>query len=417
MAAHLDSRGCSALDFTGLAQKNGAVMSHVRIAPQPEDIASVRITSGGADLILGCDIVVAASETALNRVDRGVTRAFVNADLQPTASFVQNPDIDFEMSAIQATLRGAIGERNLDIIDATGIASTLMGDSIATNSFMLGFAFQKGAIPLSLEALLRAIEINGAAIEMNKQAFTWGRLAAHDMARVRGVIQFRTRAASPTRTLDEQIAYRAKFLSEYQDHTYADRYVAAVDTMRKAETAALPASAELTEAVAKNLFKLMAYKDEYEVARLYTDGSFAKKLAEKFDGDFRLKFYLAPPVFARRDKATGHLQKKEFGGWTIHAFRLLARLRFLRGTAYDPFGRSAERKAERKLIEDYLAMIEQRTAALKAEQIPLLARLARLPEMIRGYGHIKEENIGKARAEKVRLEAELENNRFAAAAE
>jgi indolepyruvate ferredoxin oxidoreductase len=417
MAAHLDGRGCSALDFTGLAQKNGAVMSHVRIAPQPEDIASVRIASGGADLILGCDIVVAASETALNRVDRGVTRAFVNADLQPTASFVQNPDLDFEMSAIQATLREAIGERNLDILDATGIASTLMGDSIATNSFMLGYAFQKGTIPLSLEALLRAIEINGAAIEMNKQAFTWGRLAAHDISRVRSVLQFRARAASPTRTLDETIAYRAKFLSEYQDQAYADRYLAAVDKVRKAEAAAVPAPNELTEAVAKNLFKLMAYKDEYEVARLYTDGSFTKKLSDKFDGGFRLKFYLAPPVFARRDKATGHLQKKEFGGWMIHAFRLLAKLKSLRGTAYDPFGRSAERKAERKLIEDYLAMIEQRTAALKPEQIPLLVRLARLPETIRGYGHIKDENIGKATAEKARLEADLENSRFAAAAE
>src|SRR6266481_2621376 len=416
MAAHLDGRGCSALDFTGLAQKNGAVMSHVRIAPAPEDIATVRIASGGADLILGCDIVVSAGTTALSRVERGVTKAIVNADLQPTASFVMNPDIDFEMNAMQGALRDAIGDKNLDILDATGIASALMGDSIATNAFMLGFAFQKGAIPLSLEAILRAIELNGAAIEMNKQAFSWGRLAAHDMARVRGVIQFRTRAASPTRTLDEQIAYRAKFLSEYQDQAYADRYLAAVDRMRKAEATASPTSSELTEAVAKNLFKLMAYKDEYEVARLYTDGSFAKKLGDKFDGDFRLKFYLAPPIFARHDKTTGHLQKKEFGGWMIHAFRLLARLKFLRGTAYDPFGRSAERKAERKLIEEYLAMIDQCSATLKAGHIPLLARLVRLPEMIRGYGHIKEENIGKAMAEQARLEAELENSRFAAAA-
>jgi indolepyruvate ferredoxin oxidoreductase len=252
---------------------------------------------------------------------------------------------------------------------------------------------------------------------MNKQAFTWGRLAAHDIARVRSVLQFRARAASPTRTLEEQIDYRATFLSEYQDQAYADRYLAAVDKVRKAETAASPASSELTEAVAKNLFKLMAYKDEYEVARLYTDGSFARKLSDKFDGDFRLKFHLAPPIFSGRDKTTGHLRKKEFGGWMIYAFRLLARLKSLRGTAYDPFGRSAERKAERQLIEDYLATIEQRTAMLKAEQIPLLARLARLPEMIRGYGHIKDENIAKAMAEKVRLEAELENNRFTAAAE
>jgi indolepyruvate ferredoxin oxidoreductase len=417
MAAHVDGRGCSALDFTGLSQKNGAVMSHVRIAPTPEDIAAVRITTGGADLILGCDIVVSTGATALSRVERGVTKSFVNADLQPTASFVQNPDIDFEMGAMQTALRDAVGERNLDIIDATGIAATLMGDSIATNPFMLGFAFQKGAIPLSLEALMRAIEINGAAVEMNKQAFTWGRLAAHDMARVRSVIQFRTRAAQPVRSLDEVIETRAKFLTDYQDQAYADHYRAMVAKARKAEAAAAPTSTELTEAVAKNLFKLMAYKDEYEVARLYTDGSFAKKLSDKFDGGYELKFYLAPPIFARRDPITGHLQKKEYGGWMVGAFRLLARLKFLRGTALDPFGRTAERKTERKLIEDYVAMIEQRIASLRPEQIPLLAKLARVPETIRGYGHIKEENIKKARAEQARLEAELDNTRFAAAAE
>jgi indolepyruvate ferredoxin oxidoreductase len=418
MAAHLDGRGCSALDFTGLAQKNGAVMSHVRIAPAPEDIATVRIASGGADLILGCDIVVSASATALSRVERGVTQAIVNADLQPTASFVMNPDIDFEMNSMQSALRDAIGDNNLDIIDATGIASALMGDSIATNAFMLGLAFQKGAIPLSLEAILRAIEINGAAIEMNKQAFSWGRLAAHDLARVRSVTQFRARAAAPaTRTLDETIAYRAKVLSDYQNQSYADLYLSSVAKVRSAETRAAPGSSELTEAVAKNLFKLMAYKDEYEVARLYTDGAFATKLGEKFGGDVRLKFHLAAPLLARRDKVTGHLQKKEYGGWIIHAFRLLARLKFLRGTAFDPFGYTAERKAERKLIDDYLAMIDQHVATLKGEQIPILASLARLPETIRGYGHIKEQSIDKAAAEKARLEADLENNRFAVAAE
>jgi indolepyruvate ferredoxin oxidoreductase len=416
MAAHVDGKGCSALDFTGLSQKNGAVMSHVRIAATPQDLATVRIANGGADLILGCDMVVSAGTTALSRVDRGVTKAFVNADLQPTASFVQNPDIDFELGAMQTTLREAIGERNLEIIDATGIAATLMGDSIATNPFMLGFAFQKGAIPLSLEALLRAIEINGAAVEMNKLAFTWGRLAAHDMSRIRSVLQFKSRASTPVKTLDEQIALRADFLTSYQNKAYADRYRGAVDKMRNAEAAAAPASTELTEAVAKNLFKLMAYKDEYEVARLYTDGSFAKKLSDKFDGNYQLKFYLAPPIFAKRDKS-GRLMKKEYGGWILNAFGWLAKLKFLRGTSFDPFGRTAERKMERQLVEDYFAMIDQRMASLKPQQIPLLVRIARIPETIRGYGHIKEENIKKATAEKARLEAELENSRFAAAAE
>jgi indolepyruvate ferredoxin oxidoreductase len=361
-------------------------------------------------------MVVSAGTTALSRVERGTTKAFVNADLQPTASFVQNPDIDFELGAMQTTLRDAIGERNLEILDATGIASALMGDSIATNPFMLGFAFQKGAIPLSLEALLRAIEINGAAIEMNKQAFSWGRLAAHDMSRVKSVIQFKSRAGAPAKTLDEQIALRADFLTAYQDKAYADRYLAAVNKVRGAESAAAPASTELTEAVAKNLSKLMAYKDEYEVARLYTDGSFAGKLSEKFDGDFKLKFHLAPPIFAQRDRS-GHLMKKEYGGWMLKAFGLLAKLKFLRGTAFDLFGRTAERKTERRLVEDYFAMIDQRTAVLRPEHIPLLARIARIPETIRGYGHVKEENIRKAAAERARLEADLENSRYAAAAE
>ena len=417
MAAHLDGRGCSALDFTGLAQKNGAVMSHVRIARTPEEIATVRIASGGADLILGCDIVVSASTAALSRAERGVTQAIVNADLQPTASFVMNPDIDFEMNAMQGALREAISENKLDIIDATGIASALMGDSIATNAFMLGFAFQKGAIPLSLEAILRAIEINGAAIEMNKQAFSWGRLAAYDLARVRSVTQFRARATAPARSLDDAIAHRAAFLVGYQDKAYADRYLATVSAARKAEAGAAPGSSDLAEAVAKNMFKLMAYKDEYEVARLYTDGSFADKLKTQFDGDFRMKFQLAPPLFARRDKVTGRPRKSEFGGWTIHLFRVLARLKFLRGTALDPFGYTRERKAERQLIADYEAMLRQRMPALQSRDLPTLIKLARIPETIRGYGYVKDESIRKAAQQRAHLLADLDNNRFAVAAE
>jgi indolepyruvate ferredoxin oxidoreductase len=252
---------------------------------------------------------------------------------------------------------------------------------------------------------------------MNKLAFTWGRLAAHDMARVRSVLQFKTKASASPQSLDDVIATRAQFLTGYQDKAYADRYLAAVAKVRKAETTAAPGSTELTEAIARNLFKLMAYKDEYEVARLYTDGSFAKKVSEKFDGDFSLKFHLAPPIFAKRDKATGRLQKQEFGGWVIHAFRLLARMKFLRGSALDLFGRTEERRTERKLVEDYLAMIDRRCASPKAAQIPLLAKLARVPETIRGFGHIKEANVKLAAAETARLEVELENTSFAAAAE
>ena len=258
--------------------------------------------------------------------------------------------------------------------------------------------------------------INVAAVEMNKQAFTWGRLAAHDMSRVRSVIQFKSRAVAPARALDEQIALRADFLVNYQDQAYADRYCAAVDKVRKAEAASVPSSTELTEAVAKNLFKLMAYKDEYEVARLYTDGSFAKKLGDKFDGDFKLKFYLAPPIFAKRDKS-GRLQKKEYGSWMMHAFRVLARLKSLRGTAFDPFGYSQERRTERKLISDYELTLAELLEKLDPHNHHLAVGIAAIPEKIRGFGHVKEANIKLAAAEKARLEAELENSRFAAAAE
>ena len=417
MAAHLEGKGCSSLDFTGLAQKNGAVMSHIRIAPAPEDISAVRIPPGGADLLLGCDIVVANSPAALSRVERGVTRGIVNADLQPTASFVMNPDINFEQAAMEDELRSAIGDQKLDILDATGIATTLMGDSIATNPFLLGYAFQKGSIPLSLEAIVKAIELNGVAVEMNKQAFLWGRLAAHDISRVRTATQSRSQPAKEITTLDELISNRSEFLKNYQNQAYADRYVQVVRQVGAAETKVAPRSIELTEAVARNLFKLMAYKDEYEVARLYSNGAFANKMAENFEGDFRLTYHLAPPLFASRDKITGRLRKKEYGGWIIHAFRILAGLKFLRGTTFDPFGYSAERQAERALIEDYEKTILRRVRSLQPAEIPIMTKLASLPESIRGYGHIKDQAIEKAAAERARLESDLDNRATAIAAE
>jgi indolepyruvate ferredoxin oxidoreductase len=406
MAAHVDGKACSTLDFTGLSQKNGAVMSHVRIAPSADDLSSVRIAPGNANLILGCDIVVATSATAISRAERGLTRAVVNADLQPTASFVINPDIDFEMGAMRDALNQAVTPDHLDVLDATGLATALMGDSIATNAFMLGFAFQRGAIPLSLEAIQKAIELNGAAIEMNRMAFAWGRLAAHDLQRVVSAARFKTSAATPAKkTLEETIAFRAKFLTDYQDEAYSRRYLAEVDRVRAAETKAAPGSTELAEAFAKGLFKLMAYKDEYEVARLYSDGEFAKALQAQFDGDPGLKVLLAPPLIARRDKVTGHLQKREFGPWIFKAFGLLAKLKGFRGTALDIFGYTAERKMERALPGEYTAMIFRHLDGKL--DLPRLVALARMPEVVRGYGHIKEANVARYRAECARIEGEI----------
>jgi len=407
MAAHVEGLACSTLDFTGLSQKNGAVMSHVRLAPSSDMLTTVRIAPGSANLILGCDIVVATSTTALSRAERGVTRAVVNVDLLPTASFVIDPDIDFEAGAMRDALNGAVTPGDLDILDATGLATALMGDSIATNAFMLGFAFQRGAIPLSLEAILKAIELNGAAIEMNKTAFSWGRLAAHDLQRVVSAARFKNAGAAPVkRTLDEAIAYRANFLTDYQDEAYAKRYLDDVARVRATEAAAAPGSQELTEAFAKGLFKLMAYKDEYEVARLYSDGEFAMALREQFDGNPELKVLLAPPLLAQRDPVTGRLQKREFGPWVFKAFGMLARLKGLRGTAFDIFGYTAERKMERALPVEYAAMILRHLDG-KPLDLPRLVALAKTADLVRGYGHVKEANVARYRTESARLQSAI----------
>ena len=408
MAAHVEGLACSTLDFTGLSQKNGAVMSHVRIAPSADDLANVRIGPGSANLILGCDIVVATSVTALSRAERGLTRAVVNADLLPTASFVIDPDIDFQAGTMREALNEAVSAADLDILDANGLATALMGDSIATNSFMLGFAFQRGAIPLSLEAIMKAIDLNGAAIDMNKLAFSWGRLAAHDLQRVISAARFRNSGAQPAkRTLDESIAFRAKFLTDYQDEAYSKRYLSEVERVRAAEAKSSPGSHELTEAFAKGLFKLMAYKDEYEVARLYSDGEFAKALREQFDGNPDVKVSLAPPLLAERDPVTGRLQKREFGRWIFRAFDILARFKSLRGTKLDPFGYTSERRMERALPGEYSAMMFRQLDKAKPHDWPRLVALAKSAELVRGYGHIKEANVAKYRTECARLEASI----------
>ena len=404
MAAHLEGKGCSTLDFTGLAQKNGAVMSHIRIAPQPEDIHAVRIAAGGANLLLGCDMVVAAAPNALSRVERDVTRAVVNSYVAPTAAFIGDGDMDFGAEAMHRAIRSTAGESNTDFIDGTGLATALLGDSIATNLFMVGYALQKGLIPLSLESIERAIELNNVAVETNKRTLAWGRLAAHDRAAVE-------RAARPLmreekqveKTLADLVAHRVDFLTRYQDAAYAAQYKGFVDEVAKAEAAKAKGRSGLTEAVAKSLFKLMAYKDEYEVARLYTDGDFLKKLNAQFEGDFKLEFQLAPPLFARRDPVSGELQKRAYGPWMFRAFKLLAQFKGLRGGRFDIFGHTAERRMERQLIEDYRKLIGELVAGLSTHNHAMAVQIATLPEQIRGYGHVKEQSLQKVKAREANL--------------
>jgi indolepyruvate ferredoxin oxidoreductase len=404
MAAHLEGKGCTVLDFTGLAQKNGAVMSHVRLAPAPEDLHAVRIAAGGANLVLGCDMVVAASPAALSRIEPGITKAVINGYMTPVAAFVLNGDMDLGAEAMMKSIRDAAGDDATSFVDGTGLATALLGDSIATNLFMLGYAWQKGLLPLSLDALMRAIELNGVAVETSKRTFAWGRLAAHNLGAVQA-------AAKPTlrvertvaRSLNEIVAKRVELLTDYQNRAYADRYSAFVDKVAKAAKAKAPGRSGLAEAVAKSLYKLMAYKDEYEVARLYTDGAFAAKVAQQFEGDYRLTFHLAPPLFAERDATTGQLKKREYGAWVLPAFRFLASLKKLRGGTFDVFGYTAERKMERRLIGEYQATIEQVLATLDQNNHSLAVQIAEVPESMRGFGHIKEKNVKAAKEREASL--------------
>jgi indolepyruvate ferredoxin oxidoreductase len=411
MAAHLEGKGCTVLDISGLAQKNGAVMSHVRLAPQPEDLYAVRVAAGGADVLLACDPVVAASPAALSRIQSGATKAVINSHAQPTAAFIVKPDIDFETAKMLHAIKTAAGDSGADSIDATGLAAALMGDSIAANLFMLGYAFQKGLLPLTLAAIARAIELNGVAVDANKRSFAWGRLAAHDRAQVEALVRgaLRDDPTPEPQSLDTLVERRAALLKDYQNAAYAQRYRNIVRTIRVAEAKLARGFSGLAEATARNLFTLMAYKDEYEVARLYTDGAFMKKLQRQFDGDFTLDYHLAPPLLARRDPATGEPKKRAFGPWMRHVFKLLAWLRPLRGTALDIFGYTRERRMERRLIADYEALIRELATSLSPDNHALAIELASLPAKMRGFGHIKARNVESAKACEAELLALLRN--------
>ncbi|HTT36567.1 MAG TPA: indolepyruvate ferredoxin oxidoreductase family protein [Burkholderiales bacterium] len=405
MAAHLEGKGISALDMTGMSQKNGAVTSHVRIARSPEDIRAQRIATGEADLILGCDMLTAGALDAISKTKPGKTVAVINTYEQPPGQFAQQPDWQFPASQVRALIEESVGGR-AHFLDATRLATALMGDSIATNLFMLGFAFQKGLVPLGEASILRAIELNGVAIDSNKLSFHWGRRAAIDLQQVEQIaLPGKPVVVQMPQTLDALIARRVAFLTEYQNAGYARRYHALVDKVRRAE-AAVSSTDSLARAVAKYFFKLMAYKDEYEVARLYTGGAFQRRLGEAFEGSFKLKYHLAPPLLAKRD-AQGRLMKSEYGAWMGLAFKAVARLRFLRGTALDPFGMTEERRMERRLIDDYERSLSLLSGTLTAGNVALVVELASLPEQIRGFGHVKLSNTEKARERWSAIEREL----------
>ncbi|MFC4728406.1 indolepyruvate ferredoxin oxidoreductase family protein [Coralloluteibacterium thermophilus] len=410
MAGHLENKGATVLDQTGLAQKGGAVTTHIRIAARPSDIHAVRIAAGEADLVLGCDMVVVNDYWALSKIRPERSEVVLNTYEAMPGSFTMKPDLQFPSRGIVEAVRVALGGREPVQVDATKLATALMGDAIASNLFMLGVAWQRGLVPLSFESLMRAIELNGAAVEMNQRAFAWGRLAAIDPEAVREAAGLASPKAIPVATsihadplddaalshsLDESIARRERFLTDYQNAGYARRYTDLVARVRAAEAAASAGSTALTAAVARSAFKLMAYKDEYEVARLYTQSDFRRKIAEQFEGDVKLRFHLAPPLLAKKD-AEGRLTKKEYGGWVYGAFGLLAKLKGLRGTPFDVFGYTHERREERRLVAEYFETIDELLRTLDAGNLGLAVEIAALPERIRGFGHVKEANMAKA---------------------
>ena len=404
MAGHLEGRGVSVLDMTGLAQKNGAVISHLRFAKRPEDIHAARIAAGGADLLLGCDIVAAGSLESLAKLRAGHSRAVINSHETMTAEFTQRPDMEFPEQGLIEAIASATGEGAAEFMDAGSLATAILGDSIATNLFMVGYAWQKGLVPLGRAAIERAIDLNGVAVDFNKQAFLWGRRAAHDLATVRRVAMPERQAEETApASLDETIARRVGELTAYQDAAYAKRYSALVGRVRDAEAKSAKGLSGLAEAVARSYFKLLAYKDEYEVARLHSDGSFMKQVRERFEGDFKLTFHLAPPLVASRDAESGELQKRAYGSWMMGVFKVLARLKGLRGTPFDVFGYAAERRMERRLIGEYETTVEELLGGLGPDTHGLAVEIAALPEIMRGFGHVKERNVVAAKAREAEL--------------
>ncbi|GAA5235910.1 indolepyruvate ferredoxin oxidoreductase family protein [Verticiella sediminum] len=416
MAAHLEGKGCSVLDMAGLAQKGGAVHSHVVLAAAPERIHSTRVAMGAADLILAGDLIVGTGQETLARAQAGRTHALVNSDVAPTSAFIHDPDWTLPGSNLEQDLANAVGgSQRVAHLDASRLAAALLGDAIYANPLMLGYAVQRGWLPLGITALRRAIELNATAVANNLAAFEWGRALAHDPALAgqllapANVVELKRadeQAVGTAGTRDDGnlahvVERRTAYLAQYQNASYAERYRAFVEAAAAREHERTGGS-ELALAIARNLFKLMAYKDEYEVARLYTDGEFLRRVERQFEGDYRIHLHLAPPAFARRD-AQGHLVKRAYGPWMLKAFGLLAPLRFLRGTMFDPFGHTAERKAERALIEEYRGTMEHVLERLEPANHDTALALARLPEDIRGYGHIKEANLERAQQRRAEL--------------
>lgn len=398
MAAHLDGKGVGVIDMAGLAQKGGAVYSHLRIAERPQDIHAIRVPAAAADLILGGDLVVTASKKVLGCARLGTT-IIVNQTVSMPGEFTRNADLSLPMAQMQRAIETESGSERCHFIEASRLAASLLGNTLGSNIFLVGFAYQLGCLPLSSDAIQAAIVLNGEAVDMNRAAFYWGRRAAINRSEIEELVAPGSSEQMNDASLRDQVARRVDFLTSYQNVGYAERYRAIVERVVTAEQGLIPEGDALSAAVARYLFKLMAYKDEYEVARLYTDGSFIRQLHEQFEANrIELKFHLAPPFFARKNPESGYLVKSSYGQWVLVAFRLLSKLKGLRGTPFDPFGYTHERRKERELIVDYESVIDEVISGLALENYAVAIALAEIPEKIRGFGHVKARSVAAAMA-------------------
>ncbi len=393
MAAHIEGKTTTVLDITGLAQRNGPVTSNIRLSSKQATYAA-RIPRGSADLVIGCDLVVAMGPEQLGKMSCR-TSAVYNLYVATTSGFATNPDLDFHVEAMQQTIVDQCRPGMASGFDATGVAVKLLGNAIGANLFLVGFAWQKGLLPLRRESIARAIELNGTAVGMNRSAFDLGRLAAQQPEVIRKYLDPASGTVRPDEpdSLVGLISRREAMLTDYQNSAYARRYRKLVDEVMTREREVMGAEGALSETVARYYAKLLAYKDEYEVARLYSDPEFQKTLRETFDGDFELTFNLAPPLWAGRDKETGRYRKRDYGPWILTVFKILSRLKILRGTRFDVFGQSEHRQVERRLITEYREMIEKLLPKLSELNHPLAVELASLPEQIRGFDLVKAQCI------------------------
>ena len=389
MAAYIEGHAATTLDQTGLAQKGGSVYSHIRIAKTKQQLHAVRLSDASADALIACDLVAAGNEAScLAKLNSARTHAIVNTDAMPTSAFVLGKNLPDENQDIIDLITQR--SQNIGLSDATQLTQNALGSTTTANIFMLGYAYQQGLVPLSIDALFQAIALNGVAIKDNKQAFSAGRLASANQ--LTGLLNDIKLSADKPKSLQARVSDYQAFLSDYQNDAYAQRYVDLVNRVKQHEER-INSEYTLTAAVTDFAFKLMAYKDEYEVARLYTNGSFTKQLQEAFEGDYSLVFNLAPPLLSRPNKQTGEVKKMQFGGWMYTAFKLLAKLKVLRGSALDVFAYTEERKQERLLISRYESTIEQLLTGLNENNIGFAEQIARLPDDIKGYGHIKQRNL------------------------